>query len=221
MAKDYGGNEYHRGDKGAWYQLITPDIARADSCETLDPWTWIAPDQPSAGGVPRIDPKTLAGLAFDQTVLPEPDIALSPIAQNQLVNLDTQITFGKALPRVWVTARLDDAAFGTHVAATTTAVPEQLTIDAGTPDADPESCTYDLEASGETYTADTKNAGCDVTYRKASPSNGYSLRATVVWKVTWTPSDDPDGPPSTPELPNGQSGKAFTVTVREDQAINR
>lgn len=221
MASDYGANDYHKGDKGGWYQLVTPDISQADSCAALSPWKWITPDQPSTPDIPKIDPKTLAGLAFNKTVLPEPEIALRPIAQNQLVNLDTEIAFDKALPKVWVTASLDNAAFGIHVAATTTAVPVRLTVDAGTEYADPQSCTYDLKAAGGKYSVNTKDAGCNVTYDKASPNGGYQLKASVVWEVTWTPSANPDGPPGTPGLPNGQSSKQFQVTVRENQAINR
>ena len=221
MAQDYGGDDFHKGDKGAWWQLVTPNPGDAAGCAALDPWTWITPGQPATTKTPTVDPMTLAGLAFDHTILPKPDITLRPIAQNQLVNVDTEIAFDKALPKVWVTARLDNAAFGIHVAATTTAVPMQLTVDAGTQYADPESCTYDLKASGGKYSVNTKDAGCNVTYQKASPSGGYRFKASVVWGVTWTPSDNPDGPPSAPGLPNGQSSKRFTVTVREDQAINR
>ncbi|WP_146088198.1 hypothetical protein [Actinacidiphila yanglinensis] len=221
MGQQYGADDFHKGDKGAWYQLIIPDTSQAGACTALDPWKWIPPDQPSTPDIPKVDPKTLAGLAFNQTVLPKPDITLRPLAQNQLVNLDTEIAFDKALPKVWVTASLDNADFGVHVAATTTAVPVQLTVDAGTDYADPQSCTYDLKASGGKYSVNTKDAACNVTYDKASPNGGYPLKASVVWKVTWTPSADPDGPPSAPGLPNGQSSKQFQVTVREDQTVNR
>ncbi|BBA97462.1 putative secreted protein [Actinacidiphila reveromycinica] len=220
MGQDYGGDDFHKGDKGAWWQLIAPTAAGSDACAALDPWKWITPEQPSTPDVPTIDPKTLAGLAFDKTILPEPDIRLRPLAQNQLVNLDTEIAFDKALPKVWVTASLDNAAFGIHVAATTAAVPQRLVIDAGTPYADPASCTYNLKASGGSYSVNTKDADCNVTYTKASNA-GYSLKATVVWKVIWTPSADPAGAPSTPALPDGQSSRQFTVTVREDQTVNR
>ncbi|WP_435177340.1 hypothetical protein [Actinacidiphila sp. bgisy145] len=221
MGQEYGKDNFHEGDKGGWYQLIVPDLSKADACAALDPWKWITPEQPSTPDIPKVDPKTLAGLAFNETVLPNPDITLRPIAQNQLVNLDTEIAFDKALPKVWVTASLDNADFGIHVAATTTAVPEQLTIDAGTPYADPQSCTYDLKAAGGKYGVDTKDADCNVTYTKASSAGGYTLKASVVWKVTWTPSADPDGAPSAPALPDGRSSKQFTVTVRENQTVNR
>jgi enoyl reductase len=219
---DPGGIDYHTGEKGAWWKLVIPDTARGGECDAPHSWLWVTPTTPSSPQAPVIDPKTLAGLAYDRTVLPEPDITLRPTGQNQLVNLDTEVRFDKALPKVWVTARLDNAAFGVHVAATTTAVPTRLTIDAGTADADPASCTYDLTGSGGKFSVDTKGAGCNVTYRKASPHGGYRLTASVVWKVTWTPSADPDGPPQArPALPDGQSSRTFPVTVRENVALNR
>lgn len=221
MGRDYGGDDFHKGDKGAWWDLVIPDLSRADECASLPPWKWITPDQPSTPDIPSIDPTTLAGLAYNETVLPQPDITLRPVAENQLVNLDTEIAFDKALPRVSVTASLDNAALGVHVAATTTAVPVQLTLDAGTQYADPQSCTYDLKSAGGRYSVDTKDAGCNVTYRRASPSGGYELRATVVWKVTWTPSADPNGPASAPALPDGQSTTQTQVTVSENEAVNR
>ncbi|WP_157856303.1 hypothetical protein [Actinacidiphila yeochonensis] len=219
MGREYGADDFHKGDKGAWYQLVTPDPATANAtCIALSPWKWIAPAQPSTPAVPTIDPRTLSGLAFNETILPKPDITLKPTGANELVNLDTQVTFEKALPRVWVTASLDNAALGVHVAATTLAVPEKLTVDAGTADADPRTCTYALRQAGGTYTVDTKDADCNVTYTRAGD---YRLTASVVWKVTWTPSTDPYGAPSRPALPDGQSDAHYATTVEENEAVNR
>jgi enoyl reductase len=218
MAEEYGKGDFHKGDKGAWYQLTFSNDAIASSCAALDPWKWITPGQPATAETPTVDPKTLAGLAFNETILPKPNITLKPNGRNQLVNLDTEVTFAKALPRVWVTASLDNAAVGIHVAATTVAVPVKLTIDAGTPDADPRTCTYDLTRSGGTYSADTENSDCNVTYRRAGD---YHLTASVVWKVTWTASANPDGPTSQPALPDGESTAPYATTVQEDEAVNR
>jgi enoyl reductase len=221
MAAQYGSGGYHKGEKGAWYELVVPDLSEADECAALDPWKWIPPGSPATADAPTVDPETLAGLAFDRTILPEPRVALRPAAQNQLVNLDTEVTFERALRKVWVTARLDNADFGMHVAATTTAVPVRLAVDAGTEYADPRTCTYDLAESGGTYRVDPKSTACKVTYRKASPSGGYLMRASVVWQVTWTPSADPNGPVTDPALPNGRSSTPLRITVRENQTLNR
>lgn len=222
MATEYGADNYHKGEKGAWYQLVNSGAGNADSCIPLAPWRWFPPSRPSTTSDPVIDPKTLAGLAYNQTTLPVPPVELRPDSANQLVNLDTELTFGSALKRVWTTAELDNPALGVDVAATTVAVPVQLRVDAGTDEADPRTCTYDLTPKGGTYGVDTRHDACNVTYRKASPAGGYPLTASIVWKVTWTPSSNPDGPPeAVPPLPNGESTTSVPVTVRENEAVNR
>jgi hypothetical protein len=221
MAEHYGADNYHEGDKGAWWELKVPDLSRAGECAALDDWAWIPPGKPPAGK-PAIDPKTLAGLAYADTVLPAPPVTLKPLPENQLVNLGTELAFTLPLPRVTVTASLDNPALGVHVAATTVAEPYELRVDAGTPDADPATCTYRLTEQGGTYRLDTHGAPCNVTYRRASPHGGYTLTASIVWKVHWTPSANPDGPPAAdPPLPDGESSAPTTVTVRENEAIVR
>lgn len=216
------GINYHTGEKGSWWKLTIPDEGRADQCQAEHSWLWVTPTTPSTPKQPVIDPKTLAGLAYNQTTLPAPPVELRPDAANQLVNLDTELTFGSALKRVWTTAELDNPALGVDVAATTVAVPVRLRVDAGTDEADPRTCTYDLTAKGGTYGVDTRHDACNVTYRKASPAGGYPLTASIVWKVTWTPSSNPDGPPeAVPPLPNGESTTSVPVTVRENEAVNR
>lgn len=219
MARHYGAHNYHEGDKGTWWTLKVPDLSKAGSCAALDDWAWINPRKPPPN-TPAIDPKTLAGLAYAQTVLPAPPVTLKPVPENQLVNLATELAFKLPLPRVTVTASLDNAAAGVHVAATTVAEPYELRVDAGTPDAEPASCTYRLTNQGGTYDLDTHGAPCNVTYRRASPHGGYTLTASIVWKVHWTPSANPDGPAATaPKLPDGESTQPTTVTVRENEAI--
>jgi len=43
----------------------------------------------------------------------------------------------------------------------------------------------------------------------------------LTWKVTWTPSADPDGPATEPALPDGLSYAAVPVTSREIQTVVR
>ena len=221
LARRYGAENYHKGDKGTWWELQVPDLSRAGECAGIEDWTFIKPGKPPANK-PTIDPKTLAGLAYADTVLPAPPVTLKPAPENQLVNLETELAFKLPLPRVTVTASLDNAAAGVHVAATTVAEPYELRVDAGTPDAEPASCTYRLTNQGGTYHLDTHGAPCNVIYRRASPHGGYTLTASIVWKVHWTPCVNPDGPAATdPKLPDGESTAPTTVTVRESEAIVR
>lgn len=220
--QDAGGINYHTGEDGSWWMLKVPDLNTAGQCNAQHSWLWVKPNTPATPELPVIDPATLAADAYNHTTLPGPPVTLRPVPENQLVNVDTQVTFEQPLARVWVTARLDNAAAGVHIAATTVAVPTQLRVDSGTGYAEPRTCTYDLTPHGDAYTVDTRNDTCNVTYRKASPAGGYPLTASIVWKVTWTPSADPDGPPSAaPTLPDGESTVTSQVTVRENQTVNR
>jgi hypothetical protein len=220
LAARYGADDYHKGEKGAWWKLEVPDLSRAAACADLGDWAWITPGKPPKD-VPAIDPVTLAGLAYTQAVLPGPPVTLRPVAQNELVNLGTEVVFALPLPRVAVTASLDNAALGVHVAATTVAEPYELRMDAGTDQADPRTCTYRLTFGGGAYRLDTHGQACNVTYTRASPHGGYPLTASLVWKVHWTPSADADGPPAAgPALPDGESATPKTVTVRENVALN-
>ncbi len=217
MATEYGADNYHKGEKGAWYQLMNSGTGSGVSCVPLAPWRWFTPGKPSTTADPVIDPKTLSGLAYNQTTLPAPPVDLRPIGVNQLVNVDTEVRFSSPLSRVWTTAELDNPALGVDVAATTVAVPARLRVDAGTDEAEPRTCTYELTAKGGTYGVDTRSDPCNVTYRKAG---NYTLTASIVWKVTWTASANPDGPPEArPALPDGESTSRMPVTVRENQAV--
>ncbi|WP_433892354.1 hypothetical protein [Streptomyces sp. CA-111067] len=211
------GIDYHTGEKGTWWKLEVPDIDRAQNCTAQHSWLWEKPGTPTTDDTPLIDPRTLAGLAYNDTVLPAPPLTLRPAAENQLVNLDTEVVFDQPLDRVYVTAQLDNAAAGVHIAATTVATPNELRVDAGTENADPSSCTYKLTPTGGgAYSVDTSNDPCNITYRK---HGDYTLQATLVWNVTWTPSANPDGPPQNPPFPQGQSTTPLQVTVKENQTI--
>jgi hypothetical protein len=212
--------DYNRDKKGEFWQLEYrhDDGDSIVDCPYGDDVIWVDEGDPTPpAGVP--DPRMLAEMAYSQTELPAPPVALSPAADAQKVNLATLATFSAPLKRVWVTARLNGG--GVDVAATTVATPTALKISAGTADADPQSCTYPLTASDGNYQVDTKNAGCNVTYRKSSGNGTYPLQAQVTWKVTWTASADPEGPVQQPALPDGLSTHVQDVTVKEIQAVNR
>ncbi|WP_433892356.1 hypothetical protein [Streptomyces sp. CA-111067] len=220
-AEEYGADNYHKGDDGTWYGLVTDDNAPwqdfVSQCAGKEPFVFVGPANPPPRTAPVIDTKALAGLAYNGTTLPAPPLTLRPVGANQLVNLDTEVTFAQPLDRVWVTAMYDNAEFGIHLAATTVATPDELRVDAGTTNADPSSCTYKLTPKGGgAYSVDTSNDPCNITYRK---HGDYTLQATLVWNVTWTPSANPDGPPQNPPFPQGQSTTPLQVTVKENQTI--
>lgn len=216
-------SHYHKGDKGLWWQITyNPDVPAQyslDHCPPYDwPEVWVPTGDPAPPpGVPT--PTDLKDIAYAATELPQPDVQLSPAADNQVVNLATYAKFAGALGRVYTTAQISAPAYGINVAATVVAVPTALRLDASTSDAAPQSCVYDLVGSpSRGYQVDTSHAACNITYRRAGT---YTLNAAITWHVTWSPSADPDAPPSTPSLPDGQSGNDTTVTTHEIQTINR
>ncbi|WP_385867163.1 hypothetical protein [Streptomyces violaceus] len=211
---------YHKGDKGLWWQVQFRDLTYDEACPvTTDNWEiWVPPADPQPDPN-KVTPEILSDLAFNSTKLPTPPVELQPRADRLLVNLGTRVAFKGDLDRVWTTASLDYK--GVQLAATTVATPVALKVDAGTADADPQSCTYDLVKGKDGYTADSEGAGCNVTYLRASGSGTYPFKASITWKVTWTDSADPDGPPREPGLPDGLSTFEQDVTVKEAQAVNR
>jgi enoyl reductase len=160
----------------------------------------------------------LSKVAYGATQLPTRTVALSPAAANQKVNLATYVTFADALPRVFVTAQVPNP----PVAATVVAEPYSLHIDAGTSYADPQTCDYRFEQVGDTYNIDTAGAACNVTYRRATAAGAsYTLKAQITWRVHWTPSANPDGPPADPAMPDGYTTSPQQVAVQEIQTVNR
>ncbi|MDT0439275.1 MULTISPECIES: hypothetical protein [Streptomyces] len=219
-ARKRAGQKYHKGDKGLWWQVQFRDEKYSSVCPvTTDNWEiWVPPVDP-APDPHKLTPEILSELAYNATVLPTPPVVLKPGAGRLVVNLGTRVTLDGDFGRVWTTAALDHK--GVRMAATTVATPVALRVDAGTADADPRSCTYDLVERGGGYTVDSAGAGCEVTYRRSSGDAAYPFRASITWKVTWTDSADPDGPARAPGLPDGLSTVEQDVTVREIQALNR
>ena len=214
---------YNQGKDGLWWQITyNPDMSAAydlDHCFSYaEPEVWVPTGDPAPPqGVPR--PVDLKDVAYSQTSLPDPPVQLSPVPLNQTVNLPTYVKFAGKFGRVYTTAEISAPQYGINVAATVVAVPTGLRVDAGTSDAQPSSCTYALTAAqGGGYQVDTSTDPCNVTYRRAG---SYTLHAELTWKVTWTPSADPNGPAAAPGLPDGLSYADVAVTTREIQTVVR
>lgn len=217
--------KYNQGKDGLWWQITyNPHVSAQyalDHCAPYgDPEVWVPRGDPAPPrGVPK--PVDLKDIAYSKVTLPDPPVELSPVRDNQTVNLATYVKFEGDLDRVYTTAEINAPQYGINVAATVVAVPTSLRIDAGTSYADPQTCTYALApgaAAGGGYQVDSAKDDCNITYRKAGP---YTLHAEITWKVTWTPSADPDGAVAEPALPDGLSGNDVPVTVKEIQTVVR
>ncbi|MFE0104772.1 hypothetical protein [Streptomyces sp. NPDC059009] len=220
------GKDFHEGDEGAWwYRTYAVEQLRSgklqpgdlDHCTTIPGIQWVKKGNPQPADA--ISPKALAGLAYAETKLPAPPVTLRPAADRQFVKLGTRVKFDAPLQRIWVTASFNH--FGVNLAATTVATPVALRVDAGTDDADPRTCIYDLNKSKSGYQVDTSKSDCNIAYQESSADGTYPLQAQITWKVTWTDSADPDGAPQQPALPDGLSTFVQDVTVKEAQAVNR
>lgn len=215
--------DMHIGDKGQWY-IMRYDTSSTggtpQKCLDQDGFVFVGPDDPAPTDAPVLDPEILAGLAYRKTTLPAPPLALSPKPKQQVVNLATHARFAKKLGRVWVTAAIQEA--GLDLAATTVAEPATLRLVAGTDDADPASCTYDVaESDGGGYAVDTEDADCNLTYRRVTAKGAaHTLKAYLTWRVSWAEGDSPDGTPRH-QMPDGESVDEVAVTVKEIQAISR
>ncbi|MFJ5177147.1 hypothetical protein ACIP68_25330 [Streptomyces griseoviridis] len=219
-AKKRTDEGFHKDDKGLWWQVkFRDDDFSADCPVTTDNWEiWVPPADPRPDPH-KLTPEILSELAYNATKLPTPPVVLSPGAQRLVVNLGTRVKLDGDFDRVWTTADIDYK--GVQMAATTVATPVALRVDAGTEDADPQLCTYDLVKGDGGYTVDSAGADCNVTYRRSSGSGTYPFKASITWKVTWTDSADPDGPARAPALPDGLSTVEQDVAVKEIQAVNR
>lgn len=219
-AKKRDEEDYHKGDKGLWWQVKFRNDDYTTACPvTTDNWEiWVPPADPQPDPN-KLNPEILSELAYNSTKLPTPPVVLSPKADRLIVNLGTRVKFEENFDRVWTTASIDYK--GVQMAATTVATPVALKVEAGTADADPQTCTYDLIKGPDGYSVDSTDSGCNVTYRRSSGDGTYPFKASITWKVTWTDSADPDGPARQPGLPDGLSTFEQAVAVREIQAVNR
>lgn len=209
------GYKYNQGKDGNWWVLTWDEKQMQQKvhgiCPYDDGYFWRPPADPPAG---QITPEMLAQAAYGQLTLPSKGVDLSPAPENQKVNLPTYVKFQRADAQVSVTARLTQPN-GQVLAATVTAVPGSLTVQAGTQYAKPQSCEYGL---GNAAALDSAGGGCNITYTKASAGT-YPFTADMTWNVTWNPStaSTTNGTP----LPKGLSEFQQDVTVQEIQAVNR
>lgn len=207
---------YHQGDPGSWWVLTYNPSFKDDFtavCPYDDGWLWAGPNDPPPPA--PVTPEMLARAAYKETRLPTRKVALSPAAGNQKVNLATYVKFADAIPLVSVTASL------AGVSATVVAVPDSLHVDAGTSYASPTSCDYKFAPSGAGYVVDSSDAGCNVTYRKATAAGStYTFQAQITWRVSWTPTAEPQLAGGT-RLDDGYSTSPQAVTVEEIEAVNR
>ncbi|WP_432109984.1 hypothetical protein [Streptomyces sp. AA1529] len=215
--------DMHIGDKGEWYVMrynTDTTSGTPEECLDQDGFVFIGPGHPAPADAPVLDAEILAGLAYQKARLPAPPLTLSPKAGRQVVNLATHVRFARTLGRVWVTAAIDQA--GRELAATTVAEPVRLRLAAGTTDADPASCTYDLvKDAGGGYSVNTEDAECNIVYRRVTAEGTrHTLRAALTWRVFWSEGPGPEGRPRRP-MPEGESVGDVAVTVKEIQAVNR
>ncbi|GAA4981597.1 hypothetical protein GCM10025734_02130 [Kitasatospora paranensis] len=213
-------HDFHRGENGAWWGMVKTnaawDLPVTTTCTQSPGIRWVPAGNPPAGLL-TVTPQMLSKIAYGATKLPSPDVALSPAADRQTVNLPTFVSFSRPLQSVSVTASLDYMGF--NIAASTLAVPISLEIDAGTDDASPRTCTYPFTASGGGYTVDSSSSSCNVTYLRSSRGGTYPLTGRVKWKVTWTASKNPNAAPAN-ALPDGLTDAApQDVVVKEIQTV--
>lgn len=215
--KDFNADK--NGDGMWWVGVENQDMGddpAAGAC-TRDPF-WVnngeAPDVPQA-----IDTETLAGLAYQQTKVPDTEISSAPQGKST-VNLPTWVWLDKAIfGTISVTADLP----GTGLWATTTAKPVSLHIEPGTDDAEtyPSSgeCAINDDGSiGEPYARGKaeKTPPCGVRYLRSSGDYSYELKATLTWEISWKGAGNTAG-----ALPTGTFATTTEVPVQEIQSVNR
>ncbi|MFC8129041.1 hypothetical protein [Streptomyces sp. NPDC057302] len=203
-----------------WAAVVNPNRADdpgATSCDRQPFWVdkGETPEDPQA-----VSPKILAEYAYDELPVPGTEIKTAPSGRST-VNLPTWVWLDKArFKKISVTASLP----GTGLAATTTAEPEALHLDPGTPDAArfPASGGCAIRESGgigEAYARgkSKQEPPCGVTYlRSPGPNATYALRATLTWRLRWSSTTGEGG-----TLPSGSFGATRRIPVQEIQSVNR
>ncbi|GAA1929865.1 hypothetical protein GCM10009837_64490 [Streptomyces durmitorensis] len=209
-----------QGEGIFWASVINPnrqDDPEATSCDRQPFWVdeGQTPAEPMAAS-----PEILAQYAYDELPVPGTEIKMAPRARST-VNLPTWVWLDEGrFKKISVTASLP----GTGLSATTTAEPESLHIDPGTPDATrfPASggCAPRKGGGiGEPYARGKAETAppCGVTYLRSTAANEtYALRATLTWKIRWSSSTGEGG-----GLPSGSFGATQRIPVQEIQSVNR
>lgn len=231
---DTGKNfDFHADEKGHWWEFVyNPAMPLPDAQAQCQLSGAILEWVPNANAAPQnaVTAWKMAAAAAKIVPITPPQLTLQPGADNQVVNLPTLVSFTDPLPRTWVTAQLNVDGFA--LAATTIATPATVTVNAGSPDASPSSCTYKLAPNGDTYQVDPNSTRCSdgssgpnagIVYRRPTPAGvTYPVTASVTWNVTWTDTASPDSPPQTyPTLnPLTLTTPPMPVTVKEIESVN-
>lgn len=232
---DTGTNgDYHDGQKGSWYEFVfNPAMPLPEAqakCDVMRPplLEWV-PDATTPPGN-TVSAWKMAKAAEKVLPVATPTLTLRPPAGSQVVNLSTLVSL-ETFQRTFVTASLNVNNF--TLAATTIATPVSITVNAGTADASPSSCTYTLASDGgktPSYQTDPNSTHCSdgssgpnagIVYRRPTAAGTtYPLTATVTWNVTWTNTANPDDPPQGSLGTLTLTSPPTPVTVNEVESIN-
>jgi enoyl reductase len=225
--------DFHAGQKGYWWEFVyNPAMPLPDAqaqCQLSGPiLEWVADTNTAPQNA--VTTWKMAAAAAKIVPISLPKLTLRPGADKQVVNLPTLVSFTDPLPRTWVTAQLNVNGFA--LAATTVATPASITVNAGSPDASPSSCTYSLALSGGGYQVDPSSTRCSdgssgpnagIVYRRPTPAGvTYPVTAAVTWNVAWTDTASPDSPPQTYSTlnPLTLTTPPMPVTVNEIESVN-
>jgi enoyl reductase len=221
--KGYKDFNSAQAGKGMWWDVtVNPDASVIDQMDCNDQGVeWVPNGQlPPTGTLHVITPEMLSKLAYAHTQVQGVTIDTNPTG-TQTVNLSTWVTLEEKYTTVKVRASVDLGG-GREIWAETSAQPQSVHIDAGTPEATvfPASGDCAIKADGTVGAAYSGDAAadppCGVTYRHSTAGQDpYQLNVTVNWKVSWTGSGG--GPFA---LPDGRVDDPHPVTVREIQTIN-
>jgi hypothetical protein len=235
MGADTGTNgDFHDGQKGGWYEFVyNPAMPLPEAqvkCDvTMPPLLEWVPDATTPPGN-AVSAWKMAKAAEKVLPVATPTLTLRPGAGNQVVNLPTLVSLD-TFQRTFVTASLKVNGFA--LAATTIATPVSITVNAGTADASPSSCTYTLGSDGgktPSFQIDPNSTHCSdgssgsnagIVYRRPTAAgNTYPLTASVTWNVTWTDTDNPDSLPQNPLGSLTLTSPPTPVKVNEIESIN-
>ncbi len=220
---EYKNYNLKEKDEGNWWVAVRdPDRWLEDAAQKCDKepfWVENGDPPPVANA---LTPELLAELAYNRLRLPDTKVSLAP-EDTTKVNLPTWAWLDEAeFKPVSVTASVDVP--GLDLRATTTARPDALRLDPGTPDARTHPASGECAPHGDGSIGTPYRKGrsdetppCGLTYLRSSGKGTFKLQATITWKVSWTGTGNagPNG------LPSGSFGSDQPVAVEEVQSVNR
>ncbi|MGE3253748.1 hypothetical protein [Pseudonocardia sp.] len=147
-------------------------------CPNVAP-QWLSVETVGQGDAPAPpDPADLAAAARDRLVLPRVVVRVSPVGE-QLVGLPTWLWVDASS---WRPVSRSVSVPGASVKATAT--PESVTWSTG------DGATVVCPGPGTPYTAaaapEAASPDCGHVYRDVSPEGGFTVSATVRWRVAWS-----------------------------------